>query len=397
MVLVEVLRPSAGGWGSTAWWPGRRRRPRPWHRGRDLQLQHGGRRGVCVATLAEASPCGQPASMSRCSSSSRSPRQRCRMRWLAASPSPSPARRGRRMSHAWEVLGGRAPGASRGPRGGRDGLHAHGHHPGPAAHHVIDTGARGRPGVDPLGHARGRPRLGRPGGAPRGCRPGGGGRGRGGPCSISWRVRWPAHGPRGRAPAGGPGLVAYGVAPGGRLGELPRRGWLVRADRPCDWWPHGRCESRRSRGTRVGYGGTWVASAHHASPRCRWATATATMPLHGVPGPGAGIASPVVGVVSMDSVPGRDQPSRGADPRTSSCPGLARGRMSHPAGAGAAAHYVPWEVLGMARRLTRVYDAPAGPSGVEPRRRPWSVDRCCGRWDRIVYLEAVVGSDDCFD
>ena len=164
-----------------------------------------------------------------------------------------------------------------------------------------------------------------------------------------------------------PGLVAYGVAPGGRLGELPAGRWLD------ELRPALRLVARAMRiedvpvGTSVGYGGEWVASRP---------SRIATLPV----GYGDGYSraytgchvlvrgqrAPVVGVVSMDSctvdvtdireVGSEDEfvllGRQGAD----EIPALALAQRRTT---------IPWEVLvGMARRLTRVYDAPAGPMGV---------------------------------
>jgi len=164
-----------------------------------------------------------------------------------------------------------------------------------------------------------------------------------------------------------PGLVAYGVVPGQPLGGPPGEA-LRAAVRPAL-----RLVARPMRihevpvGTRVGYGGTWVA----ARP-----SRIATLPV----GYGDGYArayagadvlvrgrrAPVVGVVSMDActvdvteVPDADLDDefvllgeQGDDAVPASS--LAQRRNT-----------IPWEVLtGMARRLTRVYDAAVGPSGV---------------------------------
>lgn len=164
-----------------------------------------------------------------------------------------------------------------------------------------------------------------------------------------------------------PGLVAYGVAPDVlaipsgtadlRAAVRPAMRLVARPIR-IEWVPAG---------TRVGYGGTWVA----ARP-----SRIATLPV----GYGDGYAraygsgsvlvhgrrAPVVGVVSMDAcavdvtdVPGVDAGdevvllgSQGAD--SIDARELARRRTT-----------IPWEVLvGMAPRLTRVYDAPVGLLGV---------------------------------
>jgi len=165
-----------------------------------------------------------------------------------------------------------------------------------------------------------------------------------------------------------PGLLAYGVLPDGALGDLAGAPGVMARLRPAM-----RLVARPMRihevpvGTRVGYGGTWVA------PR---SSRIATLPV----GYGDGYArastgsevlvrgrrAPVVGVVSMDActvdvtdVPGVDLDdefvllgSQAGD--TISASALAQRRTT-----------IAWEVLtGLARRLTRVYDAGAGPFGV---------------------------------
>ena len=165
-----------------------------------------------------------------------------------------------------------------------------------------------------------------------------------------------------------PGLLAYGVLPDGALRDLAVAGGVATRLRPAM-----RLVARPMRihevpvGTRVGYGGTWVA------PR---PSRIATLPV----GYGDGYArastgsdvlvrgrrAPVVGVVSMDActVDVTDVPGVGLDDEfvllgsqagdTISASALAQRRTT-----------IPWEVLtGMARRLTRVYDAGAGPFGV---------------------------------
>lgn len=164
-----------------------------------------------------------------------------------------------------------------------------------------------------------------------------------------------------------PGLIAYGVDPGGLLGDLPSARWL-RELRPAL-----RLLARPLRiaevpaGASVGYGATWVAQRP---------SRVATLPV----GYGDGYSraltgsdvlvrgrrAPVVGVVSMDSctVDVTDIPAvgledefvllgpQGDDAITALT--LAQRRTT-----------IPWEVLtGMARRLTRVYDAPTGLTGV---------------------------------
>lgn len=170
-----------------------------------------------------------------------------------------------------------------------------------------------------------------------------------------------------------PGLLAYGVLPGGPLGEgAGGEGASGRALRAAVR-PALRLVARPMRihevpvGTRVGYGGTWVA------PR---PSRIATLPV----GYGDGYARastgadvlvrgrrvPVVGVISMDActVDMTDVPEAGLDDEVvlmgdqggDAIPvlELAQRRTT-----------IPWEVLtGMARRLTRVYDAAAGPLGV---------------------------------
>lgn len=164
-----------------------------------------------------------------------------------------------------------------------------------------------------------------------------------------------------------PGLIAYGVLPDGPLGEAaddPMRQALV---------PALRLVARPMRiqevaaGTRVGYGGAWVA------PR---PSRIATLPV----GYGDGYArastgadvlvqgrhAPVVGVISMDActVDVTDVP--GASLEDEHVLLGAQGSGSVSAGTLAQRRTtIPWEVLaGMARRLTRVYDAAVGPSGV---------------------------------
>jgi alanine racemase len=164
-----------------------------------------------------------------------------------------------------------------------------------------------------------------------------------------------------------PGLIAYGVVPAGF--ETAGEGVAL----PAAVRPALRLVARPMRiqevpvGTRVGYGGTWVA------PR---PSRIATLPV----GYGDGYAraytggdvlvrgrrAPVVGVVSMDActvdvtdVPGASLEDevvllgpQGED--AIHAQELARRRTT-----------IPWEVLtGMARRLTRVYDAPVGLVGV---------------------------------
>jgi alanine racemase len=165
-----------------------------------------------------------------------------------------------------------------------------------------------------------------------------------------------------------PGLVAYGVAPGGPLGDRPEARWLGDEVRPAlRLLAHAIRIEEVPAGTSVGYGGTWVASR---------ASCIATLPvgygdgysraLSGADVLVHGRRAPVVGVVSMDSCTvdvtdvqgvGPDDEfvllgSQGGDSITALA--LAQRRTT-----------IPWEVLaGMARRLTRVYDAPAGPMGV---------------------------------
>jgi alanine racemase len=165
-----------------------------------------------------------------------------------------------------------------------------------------------------------------------------------------------------------PGLVSYGVLPDGPLGDSATGGWLRDAIRPAL-----RLLARPIRieevvaGTAVGYGGTWVAERP---------SRIATLPV----GYGDGYAransggqvlvrgrrAPVVGVVSMDActVDVTDLPDVGPGDEF-----VLLGRQGDdaiPASALAQRRTtIPWEVLtGMARRLTRVYDAAAGPMGV---------------------------------
>ncbi len=164
-----------------------------------------------------------------------------------------------------------------------------------------------------------------------------------------------------------PGLIAYGVDPGGPVAELPSARWR-RELRPAL-----RLLARPLRiaevpiGASVGYGGTWVASRPS-----RIATLPVgygdgyTRALTGSDVLVRGRRAPVVGVVSMDSctvdvtdIPGvglEDEfvllGPQGDDVITALT--LAQRRTT-----------IPWEVLsGMARRLTRVYDAPTGLTGV---------------------------------
>ncbi|MFN8520673.1 MAG: alanine racemase [Chloroflexota bacterium] len=165
-----------------------------------------------------------------------------------------------------------------------------------------------------------------------------------------------------------PGLLAYGVSPD----DGPPAG-LPGAELRAAVRPALRLVARPMRihevptGTRVGYGGTWVA------PR---PSRIATLPV----GYGDGYArastgadvlvrgrrAPVVGVVSMDActVDVTDVADVGLDDEFVLLGG--QGGDSVPAWALAQRrNTIPWEVLtGMARRLTRVYDAAVGPSGV---------------------------------
>ena len=79
-----------------------------------------------------------------------------------------------------------------------------------------------------------------------------------------------------------------------------------------------------------------------------------------------GRRAPVVGVVSMDACTVDVTDIRASDRMTSSCCWAPRGADAIPPLALAQRRTtIPWEVLaGMARRLTRVYDAPTGPMGV---------------------------------
>ncbi len=166
-----------------------------------------------------------------------------------------------------------------------------------------------------------------------------------------------------------PGLLAYGVLPGETAKGDPAATAALRARLR----PAMRLVARPMRiegvpaGTRVGYGGTWVA---------RRATRIATLPV----GYGDGYARastggdvlvrgrrvPVVGVVSMDActVDVTDVPGVGLDDEFVLLGGQGDDAITTAALA-QRRNTIPWEVLtGMARRLTRVYDAAAGPSGV---------------------------------
>lgn len=165
-----------------------------------------------------------------------------------------------------------------------------------------------------------------------------------------------------------PGLLAYGVLPDGPLGDGPTATRVGAGLRPAM-----RLVARPIRiadvpaGTRVGYGGTWVA----ARP-----SRIATLPV----GYGDGYARayagsdalvrgrrvPLVGRVSMDSctVDLTDVPEAGLADEV-----VLLGRQGAdailPLELAQRRTTIPWEVLtGMARRLTRVYDAATGPSGV---------------------------------
>lgn len=165
-----------------------------------------------------------------------------------------------------------------------------------------------------------------------------------------------------------PGLVAYGVLPDGILGESPGAAAVGARLRPAM-----RLVARPMRihevpvGTRVGYGGTWVA----ARP-----TRIATLPVGYGDGYARastgghvlvrGLRAPVVGVVSMDActVDVTDVPHVGLEDEF-----VLLGSQGDQAVTALALaqrrNTIPWEVLtGMARRLTRVYDAEAGLSGV---------------------------------
>ena len=165
-----------------------------------------------------------------------------------------------------------------------------------------------------------------------------------------------------------PGLVAYGVAPGGQLGDRAEARWLRDEVRPAlRLVAHAIRLEEVPAGTTVGYGGTWVASRP---------SRIATLPVGYGDGYSRAFAgsevlvrgrrAPVVGVVSMDSctVDVTSIPGVGADDEfvllgsqgDDAIPALALAQRRTT---------IPWEVLsGMARRLTRVYDAPAGPMGV---------------------------------
>jgi alanine racemase len=165
-----------------------------------------------------------------------------------------------------------------------------------------------------------------------------------------------------------PGLVAYGVLPEGPLGAAANARRLREGLRPVM-----RLVARPMRietvsaGTAVGYGGTWVATRP---------SRIATLPV----GYGDGYArantggevlvrgrrARVVGVVSMDActVDVTDIPDVGLHDEVVLLG--EQGADAIPASALAQrGTTIPWEVLcGMARRLTRVYDAPAGLTGV---------------------------------
>lgn len=165
-----------------------------------------------------------------------------------------------------------------------------------------------------------------------------------------------------------PGLMAYGVMPDGALADRPGAGPVRTRLRPAL-----RLVARPMRiqevpvGTRVGYGGTWVA------PR---PSRIATLPvgygdgyLRASTGSDVlvrGRRAPVVGVVSMDActVDVTDVPDAGLDDEFVLLGSQGDDAISAAALA-QARNTIPWEVLtGMARRLTRVYDAGAGPFGV---------------------------------
>jgi alanine racemase len=165
-----------------------------------------------------------------------------------------------------------------------------------------------------------------------------------------------------------PGLAAYGVVPGGELATLPRGRWLRDAVRPAL-----RLLAQPIRietvpaGTRVGYGGSWVA------PR---PSRIATLPVGYGDGYSRAFAgadvlvrgrrAPVVGVVSMDSctIDVSDIPGVGLEDEVVLL-GAQGGDAITALALAQRRNTIPWEVLaGMARRLTRVYDAPTGPTGV---------------------------------
>jgi alanine racemase len=164
-----------------------------------------------------------------------------------------------------------------------------------------------------------------------------------------------------------PGLIAYGVLPDPLAGDPPDD--ALRATLR----PALRLVARPMRihevavGTRVGYGGTWVA---------RRPSRIATLPV----GYGDGFSRayaggdalvrgrrvPVVGVVSMDSctVDVTDEPGAGLDDEFVLL-GEQDGDAVPVSALAQRRTTIPWEVLtGMARRLTRVYDAAVGPTGV---------------------------------
>jgi alanine racemase len=164
-----------------------------------------------------------------------------------------------------------------------------------------------------------------------------------------------------------PGLVAYGVDPGGPLVDHPGARWLGEVTPALSLRAQPMRVEEVPAGTSVGYGGTWVASRP---------SRIATLPV----GYGDGYAraltgsdvlvrgrrAPVVGVISMDSctVDVTDIPGVGladefvllGSQGDEAIPAVALAQRRNT---------IPWEVLaGMARRLTRVYDAPAGLMGV---------------------------------
>lgn len=164
-----------------------------------------------------------------------------------------------------------------------------------------------------------------------------------------------------------PGLIAYGVAPGGRLWEEAAAGWSQ------ELRPALRLLARAIRvedvpvGTAVGYGGTWVATRP---------SRVATLPVGYGDGYSRALTGadvlvhgrrvPVVGVVSMDSCTVDVTDVEGVGPDDEFVLLGAQGTDAIPALALAQRRTtIPWEVLaGMARRLTRVYDAATGPKGV---------------------------------
>jgi alanine racemase len=168
-----------------------------------------------------------------------------------------------------------------------------------------------------------------------------------------------------------PGLVAYGVVPdgdpGGQVEEGARAAWAAELQ------PAMRLVARPMRveevpaGTRVGYGGTWVAAD---------TARIATLPVGYGDGYSRaftggevlvrGRSAPVVGVISMDATTLDVTSIAGVDTHDEVVLlGAQGGRSIGVVALAQRRTTIPWEVLtGMARRLTRVYDAPTGVTGV---------------------------------